>query len=76
MKEESTTTQVAAIYGAAWWVRHYVRGSRTQIQKLERSQAITRMGLAVREAFNKSDDFEPLLIAVVDGLKPKDDPPF
>jgi hypothetical protein len=32
------------------------------------------MGLTVREAFNRSDDFEPLLAAVVDGLR--DDPPF
>lgn len=55
---------------AAWMVRHYWR-NRTQ-----RAQAIQRLGLTVREAFNSSDDFETLLVAVVDGLRPTDDRPF
>jgi hypothetical protein len=71
-----TTVLVASILNQAWLVRHYHRGARSSIGRLERKQAIQRLGLTIREAFNKSDDFEPLLIAVVDGLRPKDDPPF
>ena len=47
-------------------VRYYKRN------RLRRAQAIQRLGLEVREAFTKSDDFEPLLSALVDGLQPKD----
>lgn len=71
-----TTVLVASILNAGWMVRHYARGGRGSIHKLERQQAIQRLGLTIRDAFNKSEDFEPLLIAVVDGLRPKDDPPF
>lgn len=60
----------AEIRNSAWMVRHYCRNP------LKRSQAIQRLGCTVREAFASSDDFEPLLTAVVDGLRPKDDPPF
>jgi hypothetical protein len=67
---------VAAILNAGWMVRHYVRGARSQTQKLQRKQAIQFLGVTVREAFNASDDYEALLVAVVDGLRPKDDPPF
>jgi hypothetical protein len=68
---------VSAILNAAYMVRHYARGGRTSIGRLERQQAIRRMGLTVREAFNMSDDFEPLLAAVVDGLRPhENNPPF
>jgi hypothetical protein len=70
------THHVAAILNAGWMVRHYVRGGRSQIQKLRRKQAIQFLGATVREAFNASDDYEALLVAVVDGLRPKDDPPF
>lgn len=67
---------VAAILNAAWMVRHYARGGRSAIQRTRRAQAIQKMGLTVREAFDSSDDFETLLGAVVDGLRPRDDPPF
>lgn len=67
---------VARIYNAAWLVRHYARGGRTAIQKKERAQAIHDLGLAVRESFNSTEDFEPLLIAVFDGLSQKDATPF
>ena len=53
-------------------VRHYPR----PIQKLQREQAIQRMGLAVRHAFNASEDFEALLTAIVDGLRPREEQPF
>lgn len=74
--EPSTAALVAAILNAGWMVRHYARGGRTQIHRLERAQAIQRLGLEVRHAFNASDDFEQLLAAVVDALRPRDEPPF
>jgi hypothetical protein len=44
---------------------------------LRRAQAILQLGMIVRHAFSVSDDFESLLIAVVEGLSPRDDrPPF
>jgi hypothetical protein len=61
---------VAAILNDAWMVRHYWR------DKLRRRQAILKLGLTVREAFNTCDDYEVLLTAVVDGLRPHDRPPF
>lgn len=67
---------VAAILNAAWMVRHYARGGRSSIQRNERIKAIQHLGLVVRDAFSKSDDFEALLAAVVDGLRPRDEPPF
>ena len=70
---------VAAILNDAWMVRHYLRGAlhrhNTQ-QKLRREQAIQKLGLTVRHAFECSNDFEALLAAVVDGLRPQDKPPF
>lgn len=67
---------VAAILNAAWMVRHYERGARTSIQRKERQQAIRRLGLTVRETFGSSEDFEPLLVAVLDGLAPRDEHRF
>jgi hypothetical protein len=71
-----TTAYVAAIYNAAYQVRHYARGGRTTIQQRQRQQAIRQLGLTVRTAFNESEDFEPLLVAVFDGLSEKHPPPF
>lgn len=70
---------VAAILNAAWMVRHHARGARMSSQSPLREQrrlAIQHLGITVRDAFNKSQDFEPLLAAVCDGLRPKDDQPF
>lgn len=71
-----TASLVAAILNAGYMVRHYARGGRTAIQRRERQEAIRRMGLAVRDAFNQSEDFESLLAAVADGVRPQDDAPF
>jgi hypothetical protein len=43
---------------------------------LKRDEAIRQMGLVVRDAFNRSEDFEALLAAVADGVRPRNDPPF
>lgn len=71
-----TGALVAQILNAAWLVRHYVRGGRSTIQRKQRTQAIHELGLAVRHAFAESEDFEPLLAAVADGLKPRDEQSF
>lgn len=67
---------VAAILNACWLVRHYRRGGRTLIQREERQEAIHKLGLLIRDAFNSSEDFEPLLVALHDGLNPEEHPPF
>lgn len=61
-----TPEWVSELRHAFWWVRHY-RGARN---RLRRQQAILRLGLALREAFNKTEDFEPLLTAILEGLRP------
>lgn len=71
-----TSGLVATILNCAWMVRHHARGGRSSISRQQRSEAIRTMGIAVREAFSASEDFEALLAAVVDGLRPKDDQPF
>lgn len=65
----------SSIAHACWWVRYYGNRGRG-VTRLQRAQAILRLGLVVRETFSKSDDFEPLLRALADGLHPSDDPPF
>lgn len=71
-----TADLVATILNSAWMVRHYARGGRSKLGRAQRQQAIQHLGLMVREAFNRSDDFEALLAAVADGLRPRDEPPF
>lgn len=66
---------VAAIMNAAWMVRHHQRGGRSSIGRTQRAQAVQLLGLVVRDAFATSDDFEPLLAAIVDGLRPRAEPP-
>lgn len=70
---------VARILNAAYLVRHYSRGGRMSESsplRHKRSEAIVAMGVAVREAFTVSSDFEALLTAVYHGLAPDEDPPF
>ena len=74
--ETDTAHLVAAILNAAWMVRHYARGGRVNIQREQRNAAIRNLGLVVRQAFDASEDFETLLAAVVDGLRPRNEPPF
>ena len=64
-----------SIRRATWMVRHYERALGDR-QRTLRAQAILLLGLTVRDAFNKSSDFETLLTALVDGLRPRDRPPF
>lgn len=76
MQRADPAAQIAAILNAGYMVRYYARGARSSTQRLHRDQAIKLLGLTIREAFNQAEDFEPLLIAVVDALRPRDDPPF
>jgi hypothetical protein len=71
-----TAQLVAGILNSAWMVRHYARGGRSSILRTQRQQAILHLGLTVRNAFTTSEDFEALLGAVVDGLRPRDTTPF
>lgn len=74
--DAATVAYVTSIYNAGWWVRLYAP-ARTPAQRDGREQAILRLGLAVREAFANSDNFEVLLLALFDSLNRKDDrPPF
>ena len=58
---------VSAIQNAAWHVRN-VR----PVSRVRHAQAIQRLGVTVRAALAESDDFEAILAAVVDGLRPLD----
>jgi hypothetical protein len=61
---------VVAIRNDAWMVRYYARN------RMRRAQAIAKLGATLRHAFTESDDFETLLAAVLDGLRPQDTHPF
>jgi hypothetical protein len=63
----------AQIRNDGYMVRHYSRN------RLLREQAILKLWLTAREAFNKSteaQDREALLAAIADGLRPIERPPF
>lgn len=60
------------ILNACWMVRHYAL-QRTPAMRLRRKQAIQILGLVLREAFAEADDFEPLLVAILQGLHPRDE---
>lgn len=73
-----TARLTAAILNAAWMVRHYARGARLRstTQAELRDEAIKHLGVTVRDAFNSSTDYEALLTAVCDGLRPDNEQPF
>lgn len=66
---------ISSILNAAWMVRHYQRAYSIYSLRIYRKQAILRLGITVREAFNLCDDYEALLKAIVDGLNPSEPPP-
>lgn len=77
MAPPDTAQLVAAILNAFYMVRHYRRGGLTSIGRDKREKAIRQLGLVVRDAFARSDDFEALLGAIVAGARPNDyEPPF
>ena len=69
-------SKLAAITNACYFVRHYARGGRSEIQRPLRAQAIQHLALVLREALSTTDDPEPYLAALLDGLRPRNDPPF
>jgi len=64
---------ISEILNTAYMVRYYKRGSRTTIGRLQRDQAVLKLALIAREALNTSDQFEPILEAIVEGLRPSPD---
>jgi hypothetical protein len=70
----------SAIYNAGYVVRHYRRGGRMSPHSpthAQRRAAIIAFGRAVRDAFNEAadDEIEPLIVAVIDAVLPRDDWP-
>lgn len=70
-----TPDLIAAILNDSRMLREYSPG-RTPAQRLRRTQAILKLGLTVRQALNSCDDYEAILRAVVEGLRPQDPKPF
>ncbi len=72
-----TGALIAAIYNDGRMVREFQRGGRLPGIGFgeKRSAAIRDLGLTVRAAFSQSEDFEPLLTALVDALVQRDDWP-
>lgn len=68
MRADLTPALVAAIYNAAWSVRYWRRPA----QHEQKAQAVARLGFVVRDAFNASEDFGPLLEAIRDALSERD----
>ena len=66
---------VIAIYNDCWPIRYYAE-QRTAYARLRRAQAIKKLGLTLRHAFNTCDEFEALLGALIDGLSHKPNQPF
>lgn len=75
--DSATQRHCAQLYNAGFQVRHYARGARLPSLGYaeKRRAAIRELGLIVRRVFAESDDFEPLLTALVDCLSPRDDWP-
>ena len=72
-----TAELVAAILNDGYMVRHYWRGGRIGGRPMElRRQAILKLGLTIRMAFGISEDFEALIAAVADAVRPRDEQPF
>lgn len=61
----STPEWISEIRNAAW----HVRQIRT-VNRLRRDQAILRLGVTVRAALAESEDYESILGAIVEGLRP------
>jgi hypothetical protein len=72
-RQEDVQQFCAEIRNAAFLVRHYRRPR----DRERRAEAIRSLGEVCRMAFNSTEDYEALLVAIVDALKPQDyEPPF
>ncbi|HYS76879.1 MAG TPA: hypothetical protein VEM38_12370 [Burkholderiales bacterium] len=65
MLRDPAAAHVAAIYNAAWPVRALCRPH----QHERRARAWRDLGLTARAAFNASDQFTPILLAIAHALK-------
>lgn len=64
MGSDRQAARIAEICNAAWWVRNYGRPAK----EIERRNSVRALGLLCRSAFAETDDFEPLLRAIVESL--------
>jgi hypothetical protein len=71
---EQTEAALAEIRHACFLVRNYPR----PLQRQLRLQAFHRLALTVRHALETApqEDYVSLLMELVDGLRPRDPPPF
>jgi hypothetical protein len=60
-----TCEWIAEIRNAAWHVRQI-----RMVNRPRRQQAILRLGVTVRAALAESEDYESILGAIVEGLRP------
>jgi hypothetical protein len=67
---------LALISNDCCMVRHYERGNRTSIGKLQRAQAILKLGVTLRYVLEHCDDDEATLATLVDGLRPRQNAAF
>lgn len=58
------------IYNDCYMVRRYSRN------KLRRHQAIMKLGATLVFAFSHTQEYEALIAALLDALRPEDRPPF
>lgn len=65
MQSEQQANRIAAVYNAAYMLRHYKGPRRSQAEA--RRHAIQELGVAVRIALNATEDYLPVLIALIDG---------
>lgn len=64
MQNDRSAAGAADIYNCAWWIRHYNRPGK----QAERAKAMRGLGLVVYAALERGDDFEPLLLALLDAF--------
>lgn len=55
---------------AGWMIRHYSRN------QLLREQWIQKLGALSHQAFNESNDYRGILLAIVDALRPREQQEF
>ena len=67
---------LALILNDCYLVRHYERGARLSVQRLQRQQAMQKLASDLIEALSSTDDPGPVLTALVDGLCPRHDHRF
>lgn len=73
-----TAELLGRIANACWWVRYHTRNARRKWQTdKQRLEAIAQLALILAHGLAVTTDYEAILAALVEGLRPRDvDPPF